>query len=135
MKILVTGNQGYIGSVLVPILLNQRHEVVGYDIGYFKQCLLESITGGITQIQKDIREVDREDVEGIEAIIHLAALSNDPLGDLTPGLTEEINYQGAVRLAKLAKSAGVKRFIYSSSQSMYGVSDTDLELDEDDLPP
>jgi nucleoside-diphosphate-sugar epimerase len=83
------------------------------------------------QIDKDIRDVDASDLDGLEVVIHLAGLSNDPLGELVPGLTEEINFQGTMKLASLAKSTGVKRFIYSSSQSMYGVSDSDDELDED----
>ncbi len=132
MKILVTGNQGYIGSVLVPILQDQGHEVVGYDTGYYKDCLLYDVASNIKQINKDIRDVAIEDVEGMDAIIHLAALSNDPLGELVPGLTEEINLGGTIQLAALAKKAGVKRFIYSSSQSMYGISKLDSELDEYD---
>lgn len=131
MKILVTGNEGYIGSVLVPILQKQGHEVVGYDIGYYKDCILYEDSINIKQIRKDIRDVSIEDLERIEAVIHLAALSNDPLGELSPGLTEEINLMATLTLAKLAKQAGVKRFIYSSSQSMYGISKIDGELDED----
>jgi nucleoside-diphosphate-sugar epimerase len=92
MKILVTGNLGYIGSVLVPLLKRQGHAVVGYDIGYYKDCLLYDDHLHIKQIVKDIRDVSIEDLTGIEAIIHLAALSNDPLGELSPGLTEEINF-------------------------------------------
>lgn len=131
MKILVTGNQGYIGSVLVPILQEAGHEVTGYDSGYYKDCLLFDDNIRIRQISKDIRDLVKEDLDGIDAIIHLAALSNDPLGELSPGLTEEINLMGTLKLAELAKSSGVKRFIYSSSQSMYGISNTDAELDED----
>jgi nucleoside-diphosphate-sugar epimerase len=131
MKILVTGNLGYIGSVLVPILLDNGHEVTGFDIGYYKDCLLYNNDINIKQIIKDIRDVSLQDVKGIDAIIHLAALSNDPLGELSPGLTEEINLMGTLRIAELAKKAGVKRFIYSSSQSMYGISKTDTELEED----
>ena len=130
MKVLVTGNLGYIGSVLVPILKNEGHEVVGYDIGYYKDCLLYDDQSYIKQIVKDIRDVIIEDLLGIDAIIHLAALSNDPLGELSPGLTEEINLFGTIKIAELAKKAGVKRFIYSSSQSMYGISTFDGELDE-----
>ena len=132
MRILVTGNQGYIGTVLVPLLQQQGHEVTGYDIGYYKDCLLMPDTVSVKQISKDIRDVTIKDLEGIEAIIHLAALSNDPLGDLSPGLTEEINLFGTLKLAELAKISGVKRFIYSSSQSMYGISKVDAELDEYD---
>lgn len=132
MKILVTGNLGYIGSVLVPILQKNGHEVIGYDIGYYKDCLLYDDKTEIKQITKDIRDVSSEDVTGIDAIIHLAALSNDPLGELSPGLTEEINLGGTLKIAELAKIAGVKRFIYSSSQSMYGISTFQGELDEYD---
>jgi nucleoside-diphosphate-sugar epimerase len=130
MKVLVTGNLGYIGSVLVPILINEGHEVVGYDIGYYKDCLLYEDDIHIRQVLKDIRDVVIEDLSGIDAVVHLAALSNDPLGELSPGLTEEINLMGTIKLAELAKKAGVKRFIYSSSQSMYGISTFDGELDE-----
>jgi nucleoside-diphosphate-sugar epimerase len=132
MKVLVTGNLGYIGSVLAPILIKEGHEVVGYDIGYYKDCLLYDDHTHIKQIVKDIRDVSIEDLTGIEAVIHLAALSNDPLGELSPGLTEEINLMGTLKIAELAKKAGVKRFIYSSSQSMYGISTFQGELDEYD---
>jgi nucleoside-diphosphate-sugar epimerase len=131
MKILVTGNLGYIGSVLVPLLQSKGHQVVGLDSGYFKDCLLSPVSENFKQITKDIRDVESVDLEGIDAVIHLAGLSNDPLGELVPGLTEEINFGGAMKLASLSKEVGVKRFIYSSSQSMYGVSNTDEELDED----
>jgi nucleoside-diphosphate-sugar epimerase len=132
MKILVTGNQGYIGSVLTPLLQEQGHEVVGYDIGYYAQCLLQPLKTDIHQIIKDIREISDADLQGVEAIIHLAGLSNDPLGELSPGLTEEINLGGTLKLAGAAKRVGVHRFIYASSQSMYGISNVDRELDEDD---
>ncbi len=131
MKILVTGNQGYIGSVLAPLLQEQGHNIVGYDIGYYTQCLLQPIKTDFQQITKDIREVSEQDLHGVEAIIHLAGLSNDPLGELSPGLTEEINLLGTLRLAEAAKHAGVRRLIYASSQSMYGISNVDGELDED----
>jgi nucleoside-diphosphate-sugar epimerase len=132
MRILVTGNLGYIGSVLVPTLQGKDYEVVGYDIGYFKDCLLLPAEQQVSQIIKDIRDIEKSDMKGIDAVIHLAALSNDPLGELMPGLTEEINLHGTIRTATLAKEAGVKRFIYSSSQSMYGISKFDGELDEYD---
>lgn len=131
MKIMVTGNLGYIGTILVPRLAALNYEVVGYDIGYFQDCFLSNVYSNFYQIRKDIRDVARENLEGIDAVIHLAGLSNDPLGELQPGLTEEINLRSALRLAKLAKEAGVKRFVYASSQSMYGVSNSDDELDED----
>ena len=132
MKVLVTGNQGYIGSVLVPLLIKGGYEVIGYDVGYYKECILFDEQTKIKQISKDIRDVNSEDLYGIDAIIHLAALSNDPLGELSPGLTEEINLMGTLKIAELARKAGVKRFIYSSSQSMYGISTFEGELDEYD---
>ena len=113
------------------MLQSLGHEVVGLDSGYFADCLLGEAKESFSQLSKDIRDVVSNDLEGVNAVIHLAGLSNDPLGELAPGLTEEINYGGTIRLAELAKQAGVKRFIYSSSQSMYGVSETDEELDED----
>jgi nucleoside-diphosphate-sugar epimerase len=131
MNILVTGNKGYIGAVLVEMLLAKKYQVTGFDTGYYDGCELHSFTQPIRQIKKDIRDVDEQDLKGIDAVIHLAALSNDPLGELAPGLTEEINFQGTMRLAHHAKKMGVKRFIYSSSQSMYGISALDIELEED----
>ena len=131
MNILVTGNLGYIGSVLVPLLQSKGHQIVGLDSGYYEECLLSPVGTDFKQITKDIRDVELADLKGINAVIHLAGLSNDPLGELAPGLTEEINLGGTVNLAILAKEAGVSRFIFSSSQSMYGVSNTDSELDED----
>lgn len=131
MKVLVTGNMGYIGSILVPMLQTKGFEVVGYDSGYFADCKLSAVKEDFKQIVKDVRNVSREDLNGIDAVIHLAGLSNDPLGELMPGLTEEINYAGTIKLANLAKEAGVGRFVYASSQSMYGISDSADELDED----
>jgi nucleoside-diphosphate-sugar epimerase len=131
MKVLVTGDRGYIGTVLTQILREKSYEVVGYDTGYYAGCEIYKFDLSYPQITKDIRDVALDDLQGIEAIFHLAALSNDPLGELSPNLTEEINRGGTIRLARLAKEAGVRRFIYSSSQSMYGISDTDAELDED----
>lgn len=131
-RVLVTGDLGYIGSVLVPILLEKSFEVKGYDTGYYDQCLLCPNAIGYPRVNGDIRDARLADLKDIDAIIHLAGLSNDPLGDLAPGLTEEINYQSTIRLAELAKKAGVQRFIYASSQSMYGVSSSLVELDEDD---
>lgn len=124
MRILVTGNDGYIGSILTEILAEKGYQTVGLDTNYYS-------LPKENQINKDIRDVSGEDLKDIEAIIHLAALSNDPLGEFDPNLTYEINYLATVNLAKLAKKAGAKRFIYASSQSMYGVSKTDEELDED----
>ena len=131
MKILVTGDRGYIGATLVP-MLRKKYEVIGYDSGYFSENLLEQFDEDYIKITKDIRDISREDLEEVDGIIHLAGLSNDPLGEFSPKLTEEINYSGTIRLAEMAKDIGVSRFVYASSQSMYGVSDTSNELDEDD---
>lgn len=132
MNVLVTGNKGYIGSVLVQELINRGYNVTGFDSGFYDGCELYEFKPLIKQITKDIRDVVEEDFLGIDAVFHLAALSNDPLGELKPGLTEEINFQGTLKVASLAKEAEIKRFIYASSQSMYGVSATDAELEEDD---
>jgi len=129
---MVTGDQGYIGAVLVPMLMDKSYEVVGYDAGFFTENLLQPLEENYQKIKKDIRDIEKEDLVGVDAIIHLAGLSNDPLGAFSPKLTEDINYTGTMRLAELAKESGVSRFVYASSQSMYGISDTSDELDEDD---
>jgi nucleoside-diphosphate-sugar epimerase len=131
MKILVTGNNGYIGTVLTKELVQKGYTVTGLDINYFLSCALEHDQQYFKQIVKDIREIDNSDLEGIEAVIHLAGLSNDPLGDFDTRLTKDINFSGTLKLANLAKASGVSRFVYASSQSMYGISDTENELDED----
>lgn len=130
-KILVTGDAGYIGGVLIPMLVEKSYLVRGYDTGYYTDWSLYPESLDYPRINRDIRDSLPEDFEGVDAVIHMAGLSNDPLGDLAPGLTEEINYQATIRLAELARAAGVQRFVYASSQSMYGVSDTVSELDED----
>ena len=129
MRVLVTGHAGYIGTVLVPRLLQAGHEVVGLDTDLFERSTFLDGIAPIPEIRKDVRDAALEDVEGFDAILHLAGLSNDPLGDLNPGLTFEINHQASVKLAKLAKQAGVQRFIFSSSCSNYGAGGDDL-LDE-----
>ena len=131
-KVLVTGDKGYIGSVLTGVLASRGHAVVGLDIGYFQECLIDASPAPYPSIQRDIRDVTAADLAGIDAVIHLAGLSNDPLGEFSPRLTEQINFEGTLRLARLAREAGIRRFVYASSQSMYGVSSTDSELDEDD---
>ena len=122
MRVLVTGHLGYIGTVMVPMLLRSGHEVIGLDSDLYERCSFAA--GGnivpVPHLRKDVRDVSRKDLEGLDAIIHLAALSNDPLGDLRPELTYEINHRAGVRLAKLAKQAGVKRFLLASSCSNYG---------------
>ena len=132
MKLLVTGDRGYIGSVLVELLIKKGYEVIGLDSGYFAENLIDKVSIDYQKITKDIRDISLEDLQGIDGIIHLAGLSNDPLGEFSPKLTEDINYSGTIKLAQMAKKQGVIRFVYASSQSMYGVSNTQDELDEDD---
>tara|TARA_Y200000002_G_C22589103_1_gene624372 strand:+ start:12 stop:1037 length:1026 start_codon:yes stop_codon:yes gene_type:complete len=131
MQILVTGNLGYIGSVLTEKLQKLNYDVTGWDIGYFESCLISQYLNLKKQIRKDLRKVDETDIKNFDVIIHLAGLSNDPLGEFMPELTDQINYSATMKLALLAKKNGVKRFIFASSQSMYGISNTELELDED----
>lgn len=122
MKVLVTGSRGYIGTVMVPMLAKAGHEVFGCDSDLYSRCTYEQ--GGsilpVPTLVKDVREVTSEDLAGIDAVIHLAALSNDPLGNLNPDLTFDINHRGSVNVAKAAKKAGVKRFLLASSCSNYG---------------
>ena len=115
MRVLLTGNEGYIGTILVPWLWARGHEVVGLDSGLFRECTLRRRSVRYPTIRKDIRDVELGDLDGIEAVIHLAGLSNDPLGNLNPRLTFEINHEATVRLAELAKRAGVRRFLYAST--------------------
>lgn len=128
MRVLVTGHKGYIGTVLVPMLSAAGHDVVGLDSDLYEQCTFGDADGiqNIPAMKKDIRDVEVADLEGFEAMIHLAALSNDPLGDLNPALTYEINHVASRRLAKLAKEVGITRFIFSSSCSTYGAAGEDL---------
>jgi len=130
MNVLLTGNRGYIGSVLTPMLAERGHVVVGLDSGLYDHCALPAVPEPSRQIRKDSRDITAEDLQDIEAVIHLAALSNDPLSELNPTLTEAINRDAGIRLGVLAKQAGVRRFVYASSQSMYGASDPHVEIDE-----
>lgn len=120
MKVLVTGHKGYIGSVLVPMLKEAGHEVCGLDSDLFRNCSFKELEIQIPELIKDVRDVTFEDVSGFDAVIHLAGLSNDPLGNLNPELTFEINHYASVKLAELSKKAGVKRFLFSSTCSNYG---------------
>jgi nucleoside-diphosphate-sugar epimerase len=130
MNVLVTGHNGYIGSVLVPMLLAAGHRVVGLDSYLFAACLFGSDVPDVPAWWLDIRDVQPEHLAGFDAVIHLAGLSNDPLADLNPELTNEINYLASVRLARLAKEAGVSRFVFSSSCSIYGAAGDDLVTEE-----
>ncbi|MCM0592690.1 MAG: SDR family oxidoreductase [Gloeotrichia echinulata IR180] len=128
MKILVTGTEGYLGSLLPSLLIERGNEVIGVDTGFYKVGWLFNGTDVTAKtLNKDIRHITAKDLQGIEAVVHMAELSNDPTGQLSPNITYEINHQGSVRLAKLAKEAGVRRFVYMSSCSVYGVaSDADV---------
>ena len=131
MRVLFTGADGYIGALLGPYLLQNGIDAVGLDTGFYRQGWLYPMSGPRPQIiTKDLRDIEAEDLAGFDAIAHLAELSNDPLGQQNPGLTHEINHAGSLRLAQLAKKAGVKRFVYMSSCSVYGVGQPDQILDE-----
>src|SRR4051812_29279918 len=106
MRILLTGHLGYIGTVLTPMLLAEGHDVVGLDADLYRRCTFLERIAQVPSIRKDLRDVTPDDVRGFDAVLHLAALSNDPLGNLNPGLTEDINWRASVRLAELSKEAG-----------------------------
>jgi len=136
MRILITGTDGYIGCVLAPAVIDAGHEVVGLDTRYFNEALLGAPPrSGYPVIVKDLRDIAREDLEGIDAVMHLAGLSNDALGELSRRVTFDINHRATVRLAKLCKEAGVDRFIYSSSCSVYGKSSADIVTEESPFDP
>ena len=134
MNVLVTGHAGYLGTVMVPRLLDAGHKVTGLDTGFFEDCLfagaeLDPRLDSIPVIRRDIRNVSQKDLSGFDAVIHLAALSNDPMGNLDAELTREINLSASLRLAELAAEAGTQRFLFSSSCSTYGAAGDDF-LDE-----
>src|SRR5690606_7581916 len=129
MRVLLTGSSGYVGSVMSRMLREAGHDVVGLDSDLFRDCTFGDDAPDRAVIRKDIRDVRAEDLAGFDAVIHLAALCNDPLGSMNPGLTAEINHRASVRLARLARSAGVPRFVFASSCSLYGVAGQEM-LDE-----
>jgi nucleoside-diphosphate-sugar epimerase len=135
MKILITGHKGYIGTVLAPMLMSKGHEVVGLDTDLYERCTFGDRIPEVEQIKKDIRDVNSADLEGFEAVIHLAALSNDPLGNLNPELTYEINYRASVRIAQFSKEIGITRFIFSSSCSTYGAAREKMLTEQADFNP
>ena len=133
--ILVTGNLGYIGCVMTRLLKESGYEVIGLDTDLYKGNTFFELTEIYLphkQIRKDIRDISAEDLRGVEAVVHLAALSNDPLGDINPAITSDINFKATIRLAEQCKECHVSRFIFASSCSLYGISDTDRPLKETD---
>ena len=135
MRVILTGHLGYIGSAMAPMLLEAGHEVVGLDTGLFAACVLGPTPQDPDGLTTDIRDVRTDQLAGFDAVIHLAALSNDPLGMLDPALTHEINYDATVRLARLAREAGVKRFLYASTCSVYGTAGDELVPESAPLRP
>ncbi len=132
MKILVTGTEGYLGSLLTPLLIDRDHDVTGVDTGYYKSGYLYNLKGNQPKtLVKDIRNITYEDLKGYDAVVHMAELSNDPTGEFAPHITYEVNYKGSIRLAKIAKSAGISRFIYMSSCSVYGITKESVDVTEE----
>ena len=131
MRVLVTGHLGYIGTVMTPMVLDAGHEVIGLDSDLYRRCTFEpgGTIADVPQLRKDIRDVEPSDFEGVDAVFHLAALSNDPLGNFRPEITFDINHAATLRVAEAAKAAGVKRFVFSSSCSNYGLAGED-QIDE-----
>ncbi|WP_067570893.1 NAD-dependent epimerase/dehydratase family protein [Nocardia acidivorans] len=135
MRVLVTGHQGYLGTVMVPELQAAGHEVTGLDSGFFADCVLGEAPAPPPGIAVDLRDVKVEQLAGFDAVVHLAALSNDPLGALAPQITYDINHHASVRLARLAREAGVRRFLYASTCSVYGAAGDGLVTEDAPLRP
>lgn len=135
MKVLVTGSQGYIGTILVPMLQKEGHDVVGLDTDLYKRCTFSGQLPVLKTFHMDVRDVSKDDIAGFDAIIHLAGLSNDPLGDYQPEITKDINEIASVRLAQLAKAAGIKRFLFASSCSNYGAAGSDFLTEKSQFNP
>lgn len=135
MRVLVTGHLGYIGTILVPMLLARGHEVVGMDSDLYERSTFGAGIADVPNIKKDIRDAEAADLKGFDAVLHLAGLSNDPLGDLNPNLTYDINHLASVHIAQLAKQVGVRRFIFSSSCSNYGAGGEDLLTEQSAFHP
>ena len=129
MRVLITGHNGYIGTVLVPMFKRAGHDVVGVDSDLFAACTFGSDPLEIESVQADVRDIEREDLVGFDAVVHLAAICNDPVGNLNPQVTYDVNHLAAVRVAERAKEAGVPRFLFSSSCSLYGKAGEEM-LDE-----
>lgn len=130
MRVLITGHDGYIGSVLTPIVREAGHEVAGLDAFWFEGCALGPEPDAAPALRLDVRDVEVDHIRGFDAVVHLAAISNDPVGHLDPGRTYEVNHRGSVRMAEAAKRAGVERFVFASSCSLYGAASPDDLLTE-----
>ena len=135
-RILVTGTEGYLGALLAPELIRQGYEVIGLDTGFYKERSLYQDGGTTpTTFAKDLRHVGLKDLKDVDAVVHMAELSNDPVGQLAPTITYEINHKGSLHLAELARKAGVKRFVYMSSCAVYGLSEEDHVTEESRVNP
>lgn len=131
MNIFVTGSDGYIGTILCSFLMDKGHHIVGFDTGYYKESYLyDDLIKKPKTITKDIREIVSNDLKGIDTVIHLAELSNDPLGQIRPAVTNDINYEGSKRLAYTSKKTGIKQFIYISSCSVYGIAQEEIVTED-----
>ena len=137
MRVALTGHRGYVGTVLAPMLVGAGHEVVGFDTDLYRASTFgeDRVSEDVRSIDKDIRDIDTDDLDGFDAVVHLAALSNDPLGDLNPSLTAEINHRASVHLATVARDVGVERFVFSSSCSNYGAGLTDWLVESSPFNP
>ena len=137
MKVLITGTDGYIGSVLGPHLIKRGHDVTGLDTGFYRSGWLYNNGETVypSYIHKDLRTISQDDLEGYDAVVHLAELSNDPLGKLNPEITFKINHQGSLQLARLCKKVGVTRFVYASSCSVYGEGNDNFKTEESAVNP
>lgn len=136
MNILVTGTEGYLGCLLAGVLMRDGHEVLGVDTGYYKAgWLYNGVDLSPKTLEKDLRDISADDLKGIDAIVHMAELSNDPLGQLAPNITFDVNHKGTVRLANLARENGVRRFVYMSSCSVYGVAKEPIVTELSEINP
>ncbi len=136
MRLLVTGTEGYLGNLLAPVLMDAGHDVIGVDTGFYREgWLYRPGYATAKTLEIDIRDLTKEHLEGVDAVVHMAELSNDPVGQLSPTITYEINHQGSVKLATLAKEAGIERFVYTSSCSVYGVATGDHIDEQTDTNP
>src|ERR1700730_900492 len=136
MRVLVTGSQGYIGVPLVETLVARGHHVVGADTGFYGDGWLYDAPGTtVEHVRTDIRRMTEDDLRGFDAVVHLAELSNDPLAQLNPEMTYEINHRGSIRLAELARRAGIPRFVYTSSCSVYGIGAGEYKAEDAELAP